>query len=282
MFEAIQRHGPLPSHYLYAFTKHLCTDIFGQRKRLQKLWNEGYLDRPPALNHPLVRTDHLIYSLSDKSRQLLAELGKRNEYATELTGGHRHAFMTACITANIELGAIKEGYKFISQEEIMAKANRQVRHPLSIPSKISYQIKTKQHSDRPTEPDQLFGIDYGNGFRFYALETDRGTESIEPKNLKANSILRKLLSYDHILRRAEYKKLFGIPVIYPMFVTTSEERVTHMVSLAEKLYPKGSKFTLFTHIPGFDFYYRTPPLLPKLFTHPWQRAGNEPLLINKP
>ncbi|MGH7866923.1 MAG: hypothetical protein ACREP9_04625, partial [Candidatus Dormibacteraceae bacterium] len=64
IFEAIQRHGPLPSHYLYEFTKGLAHDSFGFRKRILTLVRTGFLGRPCQLNHPLVVTDFRVYVLT--------------------------------------------------------------------------------------------------------------------------------------------------------------------------------------------------------------------------
>ena len=197
--------------------------------------------------------------------------------------------MTSFITANIELEAVKMGYKFISQDEILAKAPSEIKNakkPLEMPSVITHTFakgerRYTQHSNRATEPDQLFGIDYGTGCRFFALEADRGTESIEPTNLKVNSILRKFLAYNDILQKRVYRKLFNIPVLYPVFVTTNAKRRDNLVALAETLFPKGSTHTLFSFIPGFEFYFRTPSLLPSLFNDPWKRAAKEPFLISE-
>jgi hypothetical protein len=54
-----------------------------------------------------------------------------------------------------------------------------------------------------------------------------------------------------------------------------------MVALAEKLF-KRSSFMLFTHIPGFSHFFKSPPLLPELWSRPWLRAGNEAFDISRP
>ena len=278
-FEAIQRHWWLPSHYLHQFTKHVAKDEFFHRKVLKRLVDEGYLERPAALNDPRVKNDFLNYALTPKAEAALEVEGKRYQFSQPPGGGFAHAAMTVAITANIELEATKAGVRFISQEEMLAKASEKT---LDIPASISYQFKNgTQHSMRPTTPDQFFGLDYGTGFRFFAVEADRGTETLEPKNLKANSILRKLLSYDYILRKGDYKKQFGIPQLYVLFATTSPDRAMNMVQLAEKLF-KRSGFMLFSHIPGFGHFFKSPPLLPELWTRPWLRAGNDPFDISKP
>lgn len=212
-------------------------------------------------------------------------MAKLNRFATPVTGGYQHTFMAACVTANIELGCIAAGFRYITQEEILASAKcpdttREAKKPLALATSIAHTFKradgsTYTHcSDRPTEPDQLFGIDYGNGFRFFALEADRGTEPLTRPNLGENSILRKVLSYKDILIRGGYKKQWGIPNLYPLFVTTANERADNMVDLTKTIYPNGSNFLLFKAIQGFHVYLRTPPLLPQLFTDPYKRTGD--------
>lgn len=289
VFETIERHGPLSSLYLYQFTKDVAHDRLGFTRRLKALTEEGYLERPKNLNHPLIFTDFKVYTLTEKGREALA--GKLNQFATPVGVG-THGFMTACITANIELEVKKAGYRFISQEEILKaktcpEATRQMAKPLSLQSSIAHNFRkadgsTYTHrSNRPTEPDQLFGIDYGNGFRFFALEADRGTEPLTRPDLNQNSILRKVLSYKDILIRGEYKKQWGIPNLYPLFITTAADRVDNMLDLTRTIYPNGSNFLLFKSISGFHQYLRTPPLIAELFTVPYKRTG-DPFAISRP
>jgi hypothetical protein len=280
IFKAIQKHGPLPTHYLFEFTRHLARDLTGFKKRLKALTDDGYLDRPFTINHPRVHNDFKIYTLKPKAREILAQAGVLYRFATPCGGGHQHAFMASIVTANIEIAAYP--LKFISQEQILAKApeeTRNARKPLSLPTTISYAFRRgneparSQTSDRPTEPDQLFGINYGNGAAFFALEADRGTEPIIRHSLKGNSILRKLLAYQNLLAAGQHKKRWGVPNLYPMFVTTADARVENMLALAREIYPRGAPNLLFKAIPGFRNYCRTPPLLPKLFCEPWRRIG---------
>jgi hypothetical protein len=90
-----------------------------------------------------------------------------------------------------------------------------------------------------------------------------------------------VLSYKDILIRGGYRKQWGIPNLYPMFVTTAQDRVENMVALTQRIYPKGSNYLLFKAVPGFHVYIKTPPLLPQLFTDPYLRTG-EPFSIAKP
>ncbi len=84
-------------------------------------------------------------------------------------GPYLHRFMTACITASIELACRDHGFKYLSQADIFGHRKcppelAEAEHPLGLPC-----------GDGIIIPDQLFGIDYGGKFRFFALEADRKT-----------------------------------------------------------------------------------------------------------
>lgn len=281
ILEAIERHYWLPSHYLYEFTKHIRGDNIFFRQRLKVLVDEGYLERPIALNNPKLVSEFRNYVVAVKGREELRVRGIEALYASPPAGGYAHSAMTIAITANIDLEATKAGFRYITQDEILREAPQKT---LSLPTDIKRTFNNKaHHSSIPTVPDQLFGIDYGNDkYRFFAVEADRGTEPLLPtKSFRLNSILRKILSYDYILKKKDYQKLLGIPVLYPLFVTTSPERARHMAELAKEELGH-SNLMLFTSVPGFHVYFKTPSLLPQLFTNPWSRAGKPDFYINAP
>lgn len=267
--EAIQRHGPLSSLYLWEFTKGICRNRFGFIKRLKALTDAGYLDRPPSLNHPRVWGDFKVYKLTDKGKRALGDL--QHQYAKPQNNWDIHAFMTACITASIELAALDRGLLFLSQEAILARApetTKAAEKPLLISSKISKTIQTGRtlNSEKGTEPDQLFGILSPDGTaNFYALETDRGTEAQERATLRLISIERKMLSYNDIFTRGTFEKHLGIKFAYPLFITTSRSRAETLKKSSEKFSPKYTKKYRFGHVSGFDEYVKTPPVMKELF-----------------
>lgn len=274
VFTLIQRHGPLPSHYLYEATKHIAHDRLVFLKRLKKLTDAGLLRRPLELNAPDVFTRYKVYMLTDKAKELLKEVGAFDYYATPTSGGYPHMLMAATITSNIEREATRAGYRFVTQDEILVKhtcprETKDSKKPLAMPTLISHEFmfkggKQTGTSTRPTEPDQLFGIDYGDDrYRFFALEADRGTEPLTRNNLRENSILRKILCYRDLYQKGTHKAHFGIPNLLPVFVTTAEDRLSNMIELQRGLHPKGT--ILYKAIPGFLDYFKPPPLLPELW-----------------
>jgi len=221
LFEAIDRHGPLPSSYLYAFTRHLRKDRTHLQNRLTEFYNGdsrgSHLVRPPQQFASYeARYQHLIYDLSPRARRLLAEHGTSSAHMRRRADPFVHRFMSACVSASFELAAATEGLRYISLREILDRpvgaAARQSREPLALP--IAGQSALI--------PDLLFGLEYpGKGFRFFAVECDRNTESIERKNLRQSAFARKLLGYAAALDAQTYRNWWGVPNLHMLTVTTS-------------------------------------------------------------
>src|SRR3546814_19257908 len=89
--------------------------------------------------------------------------------------------------------------------------------------KTAYEMRISDWSSDVCSSDLLFGIEYlGAGFRFFAVEIDRNTESIERKNLKQNAFGVKITAYLDVLRRQSYRSHWGIPKLPILTVTTNE------------------------------------------------------------
>ncbi|OYV40956.1 MAG: hypothetical protein B7Z80_03205 [Rhodospirillales bacterium 20-64-7] len=186
LFEAIHRHGPLPSHYLFAFTGK--SHFNSHQHRLTKLYNGtahgAYLVRPSqqfASFH--ARYQPVVYDLNEKSKQLLIEHGKLSPYIKRLDP-FLHRLMSACVGASIELSCTPRGLTYIPRHAILKRTDSPMELPLSqfVPQKSLV-------------PDDVFGIDYGGSYRFFAVEIDRNTESIERRKIDQNTFGKKLTCY---------------------------------------------------------------------------------------
>lgn len=271
ILELLQRHKMLSSRYLYPFTEHMAKDRYGFSKRLLALRQAGYIYRPEAFIKPHIDADYHVFELTPKGRETLGD--KRDRYAHPISGWDEHAFMASTITANLELEARKAGYQYISQEEILSRAPRETqtaKSPLRIPSTVFKDFpRGRAVCEKGTDADQLFGIEYGAGARFFVLEADRGHEPLTRKNfddfLNQTSIERKMLGYANIYEKQAWQRHFGIKFIQPMFVTTALDRMENMMELAKKVAAKHAHLFLFTWIEGFHPYKKSPPLIPELF-----------------
>ncbi len=152
--------------------------------------------------------------------------------------------------------------------------------------KITHRFQSERKTiDTTVIPDALFGLGYGEGWRFFPLEADRATETIRPSAAFRNSYLRKLLGYQEVLSKHLYQMQFGLPKFsfYVLTVTTHEARMQSIMRLVEEVVDRDwRRFFLFKAVPQFKAFERTPLPTLDLLATPWQRVKGEPLDISKP
>ncbi|MEL7117393.1 MAG: replication-relaxation family protein, partial [Pseudomonadota bacterium] len=181
--ERINRHGPLPSSYLYGITRdtHRCKDT--ALRQMQTLCQQGILFRPPQQQSALYAPfNPYIYDLTDRGYDALFEKGIDPNPARP-TGHFPHLFLTACVTASIEMNAIKSGVECIEASTILNLRNVD----LSIPLRSGKLI-----------PDQLFATKNNDGYRVFALEVDRGTEPAASTKTR-KSYFSSIQAYSEVL-----------------------------------------------------------------------------------
>jgi hypothetical protein len=220
LFAAIDRHGPLPTPFLHEFTKHLRRDYTHLQNRLTDFYNGdaggAYLTRPPQqFAAYTARYQHLVYDLTRRAQMILAERHAFIGHATTRADPFVHRLMCACVGASFELAAPKHGLRYISAGDIISRpaplAARNGAYPFALPAGTSAIV-----------PDMLFGLEYpGAGFRFFAVECDRSTESIERRNFLQSAFSRKLKAYDVALGKASHRTWWGLPNLHILIVTTS-------------------------------------------------------------
>ncbi|WP_067738334.1 replication-relaxation family protein [Novosphingobium naphthalenivorans] len=234
LFEAIDRHGPLPSNYLYTFTKHLRRDRTHLQNRLTEFYNGDasgpFLTRPPQqFASYRARYQHVVYDLSRRAKMVLAERGTLTSYSQARCDPFVHRLMSACVGASLELTAPAIGLRYIPFQEILdhprCGAARLAANPFALP--------VNGHGKDAVVPDLVFGLEYpGAGFRFFAVEIDRNTESIERRNLSQSSFARKVEGYVAALREQRYRAWWGLPNLHVLTITTN---ATHARKLIEHL-----------------------------------------------
>ena len=275
LFAAIQRHGPLPSHYLYEFTRHLRKDKSYLQNRLTEFYHGDaggpYLTRPPqqfASFH--ARYSHVVYDLSDRAKGLLAERGTLIAHPPRRTDPFLHRLMQACVGASLELCAGTHGLRYISRDEILTHPKigdaKDAKNPMALPIPSFAE-------NSAVIPDDLFGLEYpGVGFRFFAVEIDRNTESIERKNLAYNTIGKKVEGYLTVLHDKRYRTWWGIPNLSVLLVTTSAGHAQNILAhIAKQVDPRyAERFAIATE-PMFGANWRVPPaLISHLLEEPWR------------
>jgi Replication-relaxation len=283
-FASLERHGPLPATYLHAFTRHLASNYKGHQQRLTDLYNEDntphrgfYLDRPEQQYASInARYQQMSYEITGQGQQALRDKGLPRQMWQPPNGPYLHRFMTACITASVELATAQSGFRYLSQADIFGHPKcpaslAAADNPLALPCAEGVII-----------PDALFGIDYGGRFRFFALESDRKTETVVSAKSHAKSYAKKMQSYAGILQQQTYRQVWGIPTLTILTVTTSAAHMNTMISQLDKLADaKVAARFLFTTKPEFGTYWTVPGIMHDLLTEPWSRV-DDPLNISNP
>ena len=271
IFRALARHGPLPSNYLYEFTRHVRRDRSHLQNRLTEFYNGD--DRGPLLLRPPqqfatfeARYQHLVYDLAPRVAHLIAE---HDGVVVRRADPFVHRLMAACIGASIELSAAGAGLSFIPFPEILANPKRLprargVREPLALPLTGS--------SRQALIPDAVFGLEYpGTGFRFFALEADRNTQSIERRNLGQSAFGQKVAGYVAALENQAFQDWWGIPNLHVLTLTTSERHARNLLDYiaAHAPEPLLHRFGIAV-LPGFGANWQVPrEVLRELLERPW-------------
>ena len=166
-----------------------------------------------------------------------------------------HDHMASDIAINIEIGARKACVSFKSHLDILSAAPLSTRlhsKPLRIPVTLNGERTF-------VEPDALFSI----GGRVFALEADKGTESIK------SVIVRKILAYREIVAAGIIDDYLGIDNIRVLFATTSLKRMQYVMDELAKIARNG-KSTMFGFRvdDAFGDFLRSPMPTGRLFAAP--------------
>jgi hypothetical protein len=278
IFEALYRHGPLPTHYLHEFAKDLGKNFAAHQHRLTKLYNgtkdgRTFLSRPPQQFASYeARYQPLIYDLTPKSKQVLAERGRLSRFMPDRTDPFVHRFMGACISASIDISSQSRHLRYISKDAIFKKIGLEP-NPLSILA-----------GNKSLIPDDLFGLEYpGKSYRFFAVEIDRNTESIERTRLDQNAFGTKLRGYLDIAGNKTYRSHWGIPNLLVLTVTTNVAHMHNILGYLKKLTEHDAKAAerfLFKAKPEFGSNWRVPEVMSDILTAPWLRADGTMFVID--
>lgn len=264
IFEAIHRHGPLPTHYLFEFIRHIRRNYSNLQARLTEFYNGDaigpYLVRPPQQGAGYdAKYQHVVYDLAPRARQALMERGI--VVGPKRADPFLHQLMGACVAASIELGASAKGLRYISRHEILSKAGNAL--PLQLPG------------GHVLIPDDVFGLqgsdEKGEWYRFFAVEIDRNTESIERQATGYNTWGKKVANYLALLKGRQFDPWWGMPNLTVLTVTTNAVHARNILDYIAKQNDPLAKRFAFACEPLFGANWRVPrALLSHLLDEPWQ------------
>lgn len=283
IFEPLSRHAQLTTRQLVAFGSRYPTIT---KARLGELWHVTsderfhYLHR---LSEDVRFANHLfiedLHRLGVEGAKLLCAKGIiLNEpwvSASRIGGGSpspsrvirlAHDHMASDIALDIEIGVRRAGLTYRSHLDILKiapTAARNTKRPLQIPVTLNGERTA-------IEPDALFGI----GDRNYALETDKGTESIRAV------IVPKILAYREIVAGCMIDEWLGLDNLTVLFATPSDVRKRNIMTELETIARHGrSPMFGFLADPAFASFMQAAPPSGRYATMPWARVGFDDLRL---
>jgi DNA-binding Lrp family transcriptional regulator len=267
--EIIQRvfaHRFLRSGHIHAF-------IGGSRqqllRRLQRLYHHGYLERPRAQidYYHQGGSRSMVYGLGHTGAALLKrelnlpfhrlDWSAKNQEVKRLF--LEHALMTADIMVAFELACRRhDGVRLISADELSLPAEtRKVREP------FRWHVTVRQQSHLGAQPDRVFALEFPDRTRaYFFLEADRATMPVMRQDFEKSSFYRKLIAYEATWKQNIHCSRFGFNRFRVLTVTTSVERVNHLIDACRQL-ERGQGLFLFTDLASLLAH-------DNILTLPWQ------------
>lgn len=221
-------------------------------RRLQRLYHHGYLERPRAQidYYHQGGSKSMVYGLGHTGAALLKrELNlpfHRLDWSAKNQEMKRifleHALMTADVMVAFELACRRhDGVRLISADEFSLPTEiRQKREP------YRWQVTTRQQLNLGAQPDRIFALEFPDRTRVYFfLEADRATMPVMRPGFEQSSFYRKLIAYEATWTQNIHRTHFGFNRFRVLTVTTSAERVKHLIEAA-RLLERGQGLFLFT------------------------------------
>jgi len=183
------------------------------KRRLKKLWEARYLERPPEQVVLAIRSEqrHLIYTLAKEGLELLkgnltsAEIEKlktlkrvRKRKGWSKEGNHSYLFLEHALS----ISRFRAALELANVPPLLWLGDGELQHRVSFQAMNPFQARvfnlhpeSKSKVKVIVKPDAFFSLKRGEDGKvlFHALEIDRGSE-------KLGSVGRKILAYYKILK----------------------------------------------------------------------------------
>ena len=225
-------------------------------RRLQLLYHHGYLERPRAQIEYFQPggSRAFAYGLADRGAELLRLTGNPSLRALEWSAKNRavkhlfleHALLVSYVMVSLELACRRHGgIRLLNPNELpLPAATRSRIEP------FRWRVSLSGGTRLGVMPDCVFGLEFAGqpvdrNRAYFFLEADRGTMPITRNGLHHSSFHRKLLAYEATWIQELHQKYFGFNRFRVLTVTTSTDRLTHLVAACRQL-DRGQGLFLFT------------------------------------
>lgn len=240
------------ARYRFLNSDHIRRLVPGSAKnignRLKALFEHGYLDRPDCqydTYRPGGGASPIVYALADRGAHLLASTAtdagsargswtQKNKSVGRPFLEHTLAIADFSVAMRAAIDA-RAAVDLIEGEELIAGFPNETRAQAK-PYRVSVPVfHQSTRMDIGLEPDYAFSLYLPKAKRraFFLVEIDRGTMPVERERLHQSSILRKLLAYQAFWQSKRQQQHFGWRNFRVLFVTTSTERVKHMLAAVD-------------------------------------------------
>ena len=235
------------ARYRFLNSRHITMLVSGSakniRNRLKGLFEHGLLDRPECqydFYRPGGGSSLAVYALADKGALLLdrasgASHNRRLAWSQKNRAAGRpfleHALAVADFAVDLHAAiAGRPDIELVDRECLVGRfpaATQDLPKPLRLTAPV---IFNGTRHVIGTEPDYAFSLGFPQlGRRAnFLVEIDRGTMPVERLDLKASSILRKVLAYQAIWNSRLHTTKLGWQNFRVLMLTTSPERAEGM------------------------------------------------------
>lgn len=225
-------------------------------RRLQLLYHHAYLERPRAQIEYYQQggSRTLVYGITRRGAELLKATESGTNHAVDWdTKDHtvkrlflEHALLISDVMVALELSCRRNGrVRLLNAEELALPSGP---HAHSKP--FGWSVSIGGGAKLGLIPDRVFALEFldqpaDRNRVYYFLEADRATMPVVRNNLRQTSFQRKLLAYEATWTQALHQKHLGFHRFRVLTVTTSIERLSHLIEISRQL-KRGQGLFLFT------------------------------------
>jgi hypothetical protein len=242
----------------------------GIKRRLNKLFHEGYLDRPREQVRPFRKGNYpYVYGLGNKGAVVIfrksAVHWKRNRWTDKNREVKQryldHTLLVSHFMVCLELACREKDYvNLIEPKKLLLPGQASLSsrpHTLGWNVDLRKKIKGKPRIFRTSIiPDKVFGFYYLNNrlkwkLAVCFLEADRGTMPVKRSNLYTSSFQKKLICYSESFRQDIYSQMFRSRTVKVLILTkfagsaNAKKRILHIMRTAKELNPTGKASRIF-------------------------------------